>query len=198
MREVVKRPRSRVRLSRSNDVPVGRVPLAVMHVVVERSRVKSLACILGCAVFIVASLAIIAEGSALTLVVGAVGVLTFAGFGIGWIVLLLRAGPALVVDDTGFSDRSSAMAVGRVLWSDVTSVSEQSIFRTPLIVVNVREPEAYVARLGRFSRVAARANVHLVGSPVTLASVGLKTSFSSLYTLLRDGFEQYRRRGPEA
>ena len=169
-----------------------------MHVVVERSRVKSLACILGCAVFIVASLAIIAEGSAVTLVVGAVGVLTFAGFGIGWIVLLLRAGPALVVDDTGFSDRSSAMAVGRVLWSDVTSVSEQSIFRTPLIVVNVREPEAYVARLGRFPRVAARANVHLVGSPVTLASVGLKTSFSSLYTLLRDGFEQYRRRGPEA
>jgi hypothetical protein len=195
---VVKRPRSRVRLSRSNDVPVGRVPLTVMHVVVERSRVKSLACILGCAVFIVASLAIIAEGSAVTLVVGAVGVLTFAGFGIGWIVLLLRAGPALVVDDTGFSDRSSAMAVGRVLWSDVTSVSEQSIFRTPLIVVNVREPEAYVARLGRFSRVAARANVHLVGSPVTLASVGLKTSFSSLYTLLRDGFEQYRRPRPEA
>ena len=44
-----------------------------MHVVVERSRVKSLACILGCAVFIVASLAIIAEGSAVTLVIGAVG-----------------------------------------------------------------------------------------------------------------------------
>ena len=169
-----------------------------MQVAVERSRAKGLASILGCAVFIVASLAIIAQGSALTLVVGALGLLTFAGFGIGWIVLLLRAGPGLVVDDTGFSDHSSALAVGRVLWSDVTSVSERSVARTPLVVVNLREPKAYVARLGRLGRVAATANRHLVGSPVVIASVGLKTSSSSLLMLLREGFEQYHLPGPEA
>jgi len=169
-----------------------------MHVVVERSRAKGLASILGCALFIVASLAIVAQGSALTLVVGALGVLTFGGFGIGWIVLLLRAGPGLVVDDTGFSDHSSAVALGRVLWSDVTSVSERSVFHTPLVVVNVREPEAYVARLGRLARVAATANRRLVGSPVVIASVGLKSSFANLSMLLREGFEQYHLRRPEA
>ena len=169
-----------------------------MHVVVERSRAKALASILGCALFIVASLAIIAQGSAVTLVVGAVGLLTFAGFGIGWIVLLLRAGPGLVVDDTGFNDDSSAVAVGRVAWSDVTSVSERSLFRTSFVVVNVREPRTYVARLGRLARLAATANRRLFGSPVTVASVGLKTSFSSLSMLLREGFEQYHLRGPGA
>jgi len=93
----------------SPDSPVLRVVFLLqngaMQAVVARSRAKSLACLLGCALFVAASLAIIAEGSALTLIVGAVGVLTFVGFGIGWIVALLRPGPGLVVDDTGFDDR---------------------------------------------------------------------------------------------
>lgn len=168
-----------------------------MHVVVERSRAKGLAAILGCALFIVASLAIIAQGSALTFVVGALGLLTFAGFGIGWTALMLRTGPGLIVDATGFSDHSSAVAVGRVFWSDVTSVSERSVCRTSLVVVTLREPETYLARLGGLTRLTARANRHLVGSPVTIASVGLQTSFSKLLMLLRDGFEQYQVRRPE-
>ena len=168
-----------------------------MHVVVERSRAKVLASIGGCTLFVVASLAIIAQGSALTLILGAVGVLTFAGFGIGWIFLLLRAGPGLVVDDTGFDDDSSAVAVGRVLWADVTSVSQRGAFGSSFVVVNVRDPEVYLARLGRLARLAATANRSLVGSPVTVASGGLKTSFESLATLLREGFEQYHLRGPE-
>lgn len=169
----------------------------VMYVVVQRSRVKGLVAVLGCALFVVGSLAIIAQGSALTLVVGTVGVLTFGLFGIAWIVLLLRANPGLVVDDTGFDDRSSAVAVGRVPWSDVTSVSELRMLSTSFVVVEVREPEAYAARLSRLARLAARANRGLVGSPVTVGSVGLKTSFENLSKLLHEGFEQYHLRGPE-
>ena len=154
-----------------------------VHVVVERSRVKALA--------------IIAQGSGLTLIVGALGVLTFAGFGAAWILTLLRAGPGLVVDDTGFDDHSSGVAVGRVPWADVTSMSEWSAFGRSSVVVTVRDPEVYLARLGRLARLAATANRRLVGSPVTVASSGLKTSFASLSTLLREGFEQYHLRRPE-
>lgn len=168
-----------------------------MHVVIERSRTKQVAAILGCAVFIVASLAIIARGSALTFVVGAVGLLTFTGFGIGWIVLLFRPGPGLVVDDTGFDDRSSASAVGRVPWLDVRLISRRSIAGTPLVVVEVRDQQAYSARLSRCARVVAAANRRWSGSPVVISSVGLKTSFDSLSTVLHEGFEQYLRRPPE-
>jgi hypothetical protein len=172
--------------------------MTVMHVVVERSRAKGLAAVLGCGLFIVASLAVIAQGSAIYFVVGAVCLLTSAGFGIGWIVLLLRPGPGLVVDDAGFDDRSSlGMAVGRVLWADVTSVSHRSVFTASYVVVKVRDPEAYLARLGRLGRLAATANLRLVGSPITVASVGLKTSFASLHMLLSEGFEWYHLRGPE-
>ena len=131
-------------------------------------------------------------GSAITLVVGAVGLLTFAGFGTGWIVLLLRTGPGLVVDDAGFDDRSC-----RVPWADVMSVSRRSICGTALVVVNVREPEAYLARLGLLTRLAATANLRWLGSPVILASVPLKTDFTSLSRLLSEGFERYHLRGAE-
>lgn len=105
---------------------------------------------LGSALFVVASLAIVAQGSAITLLVGAAGVITFTSFGLAWILLCLRAGPGLVVDDTGFDDQSSAVAVGRVMWSDVTSVSEWGAFGSSHVVVNVRNPEVYLARLGWF------------------------------------------------
>ena len=99
-----------------------------MPVVVARSRPKMLLCAAGAVAFVVASLAIIARGSAITLVVGVVGVVTFSAFGLGWIVLSLRAGPVLVVDETAFDDRSLLVAVGRVLWSDVVSVSHWTAF----------------------------------------------------------------------
>ncbi|MGF9761120.1 STM3941 family protein [Microvirga sp. 0TCS3.31] len=161
-----------------------------MHVV-ERSRAKAMASVLGCALFIVASLAIVAQGSAVTLLVGTAGIVTFAGFGTAWIVLLLRAGPGLVVDDTGFDDRSSATAVGRVQWADVTSVSRQVMFGVSFVVVDVRDPDTYLARLGPVARPAAAANRRLTGSPVTVTSVGLKISFPELSMLLRESFEQH-------
>lgn len=163
-----------------------------MRVVVARSRLKSLACLLGCALFVLASLAIIAEGSALTLIVGAVGVLTFVGFGIGWIVVLFRAGPGLVVDDTGFDDTSSITAVGRVLWADVTRISELSISGTSFVVIGVRDPGLYLTRLRGLARLAAIANNRLFGSPVTIAAASLKISFADLSILLADGLRLAR------
>ena len=91
-----------------------------MSAVIERSRAKGLASVLVCAVFVWASLAIIAEGSALTLIVGAVGVLTFGWFGIAWVVYLLRTGPGLVVDDRGFDDNSSAVS-GNARWCNAAA-----------------------------------------------------------------------------
>ena len=162
-----------------------------MQVVVGRSRAKSVAGLLGCVLFVAASLAIIAEGSALTLIVGTVGFVTFVGFGIGWIVVLLRAGPGLVVDDTGFDDTSSLTAVGRVLWEDVTRVSELSIFWTSFVIIRVRDPELYLARLRGLSRFAAIANNRLFGSPVTITSVSLKIGFADLSRLLAEGLRRY-------
>jgi hypothetical protein len=149
-----------------------------------------LLCAAGAVVFVVASLAMIAQGSAITLLVGVVGVATFSAFGLGWVLLSLRAGPGLVVDETGFDDRSSLVAVGRVVWSDVLSVSQWTAFGSSHVVVTVRNPEMYTARQSWLPRLAGFANSKLVGSPVTVASTGLRTNFDELFALLSETHEK--------
>lgn len=113
-----------------------------------------------------------------------------------WVRQLFRTGPGLVVDDVGFDDSSSATAVGRVPWSDVTRVSTRKFSGTTCVVVHVRDHEEYLSRLGWFARRAARANVSLVGSPVVLAAGGLRVDVDELFALLHDGFESHLARAP--
>ena len=76
-------------------------------------------------------------------------------------------------------------------------VSERSFGWTSFVVVKVREPTVYLARLGRLARLAGAVNVRWFGSPVTVGSVGLQTTFANLSKLLHEGFERYHLRGPE-
>ena len=165
-----------------------------MGVVVERSRGKILLAFLGSVGFVVLSLAILTVGSASSLVVGVLGALTFGAFAVGWLLILFRGGPGLVLDDDGFEDHSSGVAVGRVPWTDVTSVDRWGAFGSAFVVVRVRDPAVYLARLSWLARPAAWANWRMVGSPVTLGSVGLRTGFDHLHGLLQDGFERHRLR----
>jgi hypothetical protein len=159
---------------------------------IERSRGKSVLALLACVLFVVASLGILARGTATSFVVGVAGLVTFAGFGVGWVWLSLRRGPGLVVDEDGFDDASSLVSVGRVRWSDVRDVVTWGAFGSTNVVVLVRNPDEYLARLHGPGRWAARINGRMVGSPVTLASTGLRTSADDLEQLLRDGLQRYR------
>ena len=169
-----------------------------MPVTIERSRGKSVLALLGCVLFVLASLGILAQGTAATFVVGVVGLVTFGGFGLGWVRLALRRGPGLVVDDDGFDDASTLVSVGRVPWSDVLEVSDWSLSGSTSIVVRVRNPDTYLRRLRGPARWAARVNGRMVGSPVTLASTGLRTDSAELHEVLADGLRRYRSRRPRA
>jgi len=163
-----------------------------VHVVVERSRAKSALALLGCAGFVYVSLAILTVGSATSFVIGILGVLTFTVFGIGWLTLLLRRGPGLVVDDEGLDDRASLVAVGRVPWSDVTGVGSWGAFGTSFVVVRVREPSEYLRRVTPLLRPAAWLNRSLVGSTVTIPSTGLRIGAGGLLALVHEGFQRHR------
>ena len=167
-----------------------------MAVVIARSRTKAAWATVGCAAFVAGSVALVATGSPIAVVTGAVGALTFSAFGVIWAALGFRRGPGVLVDEHGFDDRSSALAVGRVPWGDVVSVRSVVVEGVAIVVVGVREPEAYVARVPRWGRAAARANTVLVGSPVTLSSVGLRTTPEDLLTTLVEAHDDHVRRTP--
>ena len=162
-----------------------------MDITIARSRIKAAAALLGCVIFVVASLAIIATGSAVGFVAGLVGAVTFGVFGILWAWLGFRPGPGLRIDDDGFDDRSSAVAVGRVPWADVTGIGSWGAFGSSSVVVAVRDPEEYVSRAPWYARPAARAIIRLVGSSVTVASTGLRTSHEELLAELTAGYENF-------
>ena len=163
----------------------------------ERSPGKSGLALLGCLGFIAVSLTLMRFGGPFGVAVGVLGTVTFGVFLVLWVRMALRGG-GLVIDDEGLDDHSSATAVGRVPWADVVGVAERADLGSPIVVVTVRNPHAYLTRVGRLGRAAARANLALVGSPVTLTSTGLRTDHARLLRTLEDAFREYQLRHPPA
>ena len=168
-----------------------------MDVTIARSRTKAAAALLGCVLFVVASLAIVSTGTAIGFVVGVVGAVIFGVFGVLWAWLGFRPGPGLRIDEDGFEDRSSAVSVGRVPWTDVTGIGSWGAFGSSSVVVSVRDPHAYAQRVPWYGRAAARANIRLVGSSVTVASTGLRISHDALLAELTAAHERFLGRSTE-
>lgn len=103
--------------------------------------------------------------------VGVLGVVTFGVFGtIAVRMLLRRDRTALAVDESGFTDTSSATAAGRVAWTETVGMRSVRMQRQEFLVVDVVDPQAVIDRqptVGR--RRTARANARLVGSPVCVS-----------------------------
>jgi len=90
-------------------------------------------------------------------------------FGVRW---LRDRSPGMILDDDGFDDRSSAVAVGRVPWRDVQDVQTMTIAGQRFIVVRVHEPAPYIERGTWIQRSTRRANARRCGSPITI-TVGM-------------------------
>ncbi|WP_353952778.1 STM3941 family protein [Knoellia sp. S7-12] len=163
-------------------------------VVIERSKVKTALALIGSVLFCVASVVLWRAGNP---VIGLLGLLTFGAFGVFIVRALFQSGPGLVLDDEGFVDDSSAGSVGRVLWADVTQLSTWAHQGANVLVVTVRNPETYVARLGAGRRRYARINMKMMGSPVGIASNPLKVDYDTLFALFTERLEKYRSRPTE-
>ncbi len=78
--------------------------------------------------------------------------------------------PGLIVDGDGIVDHSSAAAVGRIAWADVTNVKINSIAGQEFVTIEVADPKKYTARGGFLSRKLHAANVRLTGSPINISA----------------------------
>jgi hypothetical protein len=113
------------------------------------------------------------SGSPAALVVvstSAIGVLVFTGLGLLVVRrLLLPTWPVLTLDDDGLTDWLPNLGVEQVLWSEVTGVRKARLAFRQVLAVDVTDPRAVVTRQRTFvRRIAASANIALVGTPVVL------------------------------
>jgi hypothetical protein len=112
------------------------------------------------------------------------GLLAVAG---GW--RLFSTKPGLVLNSEGVK----IFWIGQdtfLAWKDISGISTHQVQRTRLLVLNLHDPEKYIASLGKARGALARASLNLCGSPVAVSSNTVTLSFDELQQL----FEKYHGR----
>ena len=93
--------------------------------------------------------------------------------------------PGLIIDDIGLIDNSSGLSAGHILWSDIENISVIEIHRQKLIMLQVKNPQNYIDRqTSVIKRKGMELNNKMYGTPLSLTSNGLKTSFDDLMKIL--------------
>lgn len=130
--------------------------------------------------------------------VGVVGAAFFGACAVFCVVRLVSARPGLIIDQDGIIDSTSYSSVGRVPWSEITGVAVTSmptfqrslVFRLPpprVMVIEVREPQLFLARGNWLQRLLRRGSVGMLGSPVVLPGSVLRADLDELARRIRSG-----------
>lgn len=99
--------------------------------------------------------------------------------------------PGLIVDNEGLTDNSSGLSAGHILWSDIVNISVVEIHKQKLIMLHVKNPQDYIDRqTSLFKRKSMELNYKMYGTPLSITSNGLQTSFENLLTVLTDKLQE--------
>lgn len=142
-------------------------------VTVYPRRAKQVLIAVGAVAFVAVSIWLVTIGSPKAVVAGVLGIVVFGFFAVVAVRLILRNGPALVIDTKGITDRSSAVAAGFVPWYRVTGLTIWEHRGQRVVCVAVVDPAPVLAQAGLLARTAMRANIRLAGTPVTIATTTL-------------------------
>ncbi|KMN36130.1 hypothetical protein VI26_07480 [Chromobacterium sp. LK1] len=101
----------------------------------------------------------------------------------------LQNKPALVFNAQGLWDRSSQIAVGLIVWTDIVGWEVSAVRGQKFLIIKVRTPGKYLSQLGPVARLFGHFNFICYGSPIAIASGAVQASFDELLALV----ERYHR-----
>ena len=142
-------------------------------VTVHPRRARQVLSAVGAVAFVTASIWLVTLDKPKAVVAGVLGIVVFGFFAVLAVRLILRDGPALVIDTKGITDRSSALAAGFVPWHQVTGLGTWEHRGQRVVCVAVADPAPVLAQAGPLARTAMKANIRLTGTPVTIATAAL-------------------------
>lgn len=115
-------------------------------------------------------------------------------FGLCFLLLLPKIKgnkPGLVIDKNGFTDYSSAITPGQILWSEIEKIGVIEMHKQKLIMLYVKDPAAIIERqTNGLKRKIMQLNYNMYGAPVSISTNGLKISIDKLFELLVECNEQ--------
>lgn len=109
---------------------------------------------------------------------------------------LLQKQPALVINDSGITDHSSPVAAGYVPWSDVQVLTTTTVVNQKLILLIVKNPEAYILQQKNvIAKRGMRMNFKNYGSPICISTSGLQCTTGELEQVIEEKLAAYKRQG---
>jgi hypothetical protein len=125
-------------------------------------------------------------------IVGLVGTVYFGLVLVSYLKIVRRKA-ALIIDNDGIVDNSSFIAVGRILWSQITEIKAYDAGPVSYILVYVDEPVSFIERNGNFfERWHLRNNFKRYRTPVAIPLIWLHIYIDDLNTLLLARFENFK------
>lgn len=99
----------------------------------------------------------------------------------------------LRMDPDGLYDNSNAASLGLIRWQDITGIETVQVASTKALVISIKNDEEYIKNGSNFFvRLLAKMNKRSYGSPVVISSVGLKTDFDSLKSLVKRSRSKFK------
>src|SRR5262245_14098871 len=177
-------------------------PDATPEITIPQSKSKVALLLLGSAAFVGGSIWIWSVADSQTRFsplflkgVAGAGVCFFGLCGLYGFVKLFDGRPGLIIDAEGIVDHSSAVAAGRIPWEEVTGIRVSEIAGQRFLVIEVVDPQKYVARGGFFKRMVNAANAKMTGSPINISANSLRLKFDDLLRVLTEALERHKRAG---
>jgi hypothetical protein len=120
---------------------------------------------------------------------GLAAIVFFGICGLAGLKKLFDKKPTLILNHSGIVDNASGVSAGFIPWSEVVGARMVEVQKQKLLVIDVRDPEEYIARGNLLKQTLNKANYNMVGSPISISAVALAIDFSELISL----FDQYQR-----
>lgn len=124
--------------------------------------------------------------------VGVFCIIYFSGIGAYVLYRIASNSPVLSVSREGFSDTSTLGAPGRVEWSEVESISVETMMKQKFISVRLKDFKAFIARKPWYVRMLSKGNKTVGLGAIT---INLKTSSEkpkAVAELMNSYFEQWQ------
>jgi hypothetical protein len=121
---------------------------------------------------------------------GLVSIVFFGIFGLLALKMLFNKKPGLVFNNSGIVNNASSVSPGFIPWSEVVGAEIFEIQKQKMLIIKVRDPQAYIGRGSSLRRTLNKANYKMAGSPISISANALKIDFSELVAL----FDQYQRK----
>lgn len=96
---------------------------------------------------------------------------------------------ALIIDDAGIFENSHSTSAGWIPWADITGIRIGQVATTRFILIDVKNPDKYLAESSGFKRKILKANMNLYNTPLAITATTLDTNFDKLVQLLNAYFD---------